>query len=313
MKTSVCITVFNEEESLGKLLDSLLSQTTKPNEIVVVDSNSTDKTGKVLEHYQKKDKRIRVLTQKTTRAEGRNLAVEIARNKIIVMTDAGCVPKKDWLEKITSPFKNKKVDMVAGFYDMLGDKSIQKASSVFLGTKKADFDIDFLPSTRSVAFRKKLWERVGRFPEALEDTAEDTIFNHKVLKKGAKIARVKNARVEWEMPESLGEIFRKLQSYAKGDARSGLIWHTQKKLTSHNIKAIFVFVRYLIGLSLIYMAFINPLLWYLVAFLLIFYIFWAYRKVYIYESDAKTALWGVILQFTADLAVMLGFAKGIIG
>jgi len=37
MKISVCITVFNEEESIGKLLDSLINQSKKADEIVIVD------------------------------------------------------------------------------------------------------------------------------------------------------------------------------------------------------------------------------------------------------------------------------------
>lgn len=312
MKVSVCITVLNEEKNIGELLEFLLNQKTKPDEVVVVDGGSSDKTVEIIKHFEKKDKRVRLLEEKSTRAEGRNLAVEIARNEIIAMTDAGCVPEKVWLGRLIEPFKNEKVDMVAGFYKMGGDSPIQRASSVFLGTKSENFDVNFLPSTRSVAFRKELWERVGGFPEGLKGTAEDTVFTHKALKSGTNIARVKNARVGWEMPRNLSGVFKKMQDYAKGDVQSKLFWHRQKKLTSHNIKVLFVFFRYLIGLILIFMAFKNPLLWYLVIFLLIFYIFWAFRKVFIYEKDYRVALWGVILQFTADLAVMIGFAKGII-
>lgn len=313
MKTSVCITVYNEEKSVSKLLDALLTQSTKPNEIVVVDSKSTDKTSEILRHYQKKDKRVRVLTQKTSRAEGRNLAVEIARNNTIVVTDAGCVPKKDWLERITAPFKNKSVDMVAGFYEMKANTPFQKAASVFLGVMPGDFDAKFLPSTRSVAFRKDLWFAVGGFPEKLKDTAEDTVFNQKVLESGAKIARVKDAVVEWGMPETLEETLLKMHKYARGDAQTKIFWDSNKGLTSHNVKVLFVFFRYLVGLLLIYMAINNPLLWSLVAILLIFYIFWSFRKVFIYEKDVKAALWGIVLQFTADFAVMSGFVRGIIG
>ena len=48
MKVSVCITVFNEEGSIGELLDSLLKQTKKPGEIVIVDGGSKDKTVDVI-------------------------------------------------------------------------------------------------------------------------------------------------------------------------------------------------------------------------------------------------------------------------
>jgi len=43
MQITVCITTFNEEKSIAKLLDSLLDQTLKPTDIIIVDGGSTDK------------------------------------------------------------------------------------------------------------------------------------------------------------------------------------------------------------------------------------------------------------------------------
>ena len=63
MKTSVCLTVFSEEKSVSDLLGSLLIQTKKPDEIVIVDGGSIDKTVDILRHFQKKDSRIRVLSK----------------------------------------------------------------------------------------------------------------------------------------------------------------------------------------------------------------------------------------------------------
>ena len=114
MKTSICITIFNEEESIGGLLESLLAQTKKPDEIVIVDGGSTDETVKTIRNFQKKNRVIKLHVQKCKRARGRNLGVGLAKNNIIAITDADCVADKDWLGKIIAPFKNKKID-VAGF------------------------------------------------------------------------------------------------------------------------------------------------------------------------------------------------------
>ena len=89
MNISICITTFNEEGSIGPLLDSLLAQTKKAEEIVIVDGGSTDKTVEIIRHYQKKDRRIKLLTEKCSRAKGRNIGIEIAKNEIIAITDAG--------------------------------------------------------------------------------------------------------------------------------------------------------------------------------------------------------------------------------
>lgn len=311
MNISVVITVFNEEANVAKLLKSLLAQTRKPDEIVIVDGGSRDKTVEIIRHFQKKDKRIKLLIEKCSRATGRNLGIDIARNETVALTDAGCIPHKTWLERIVKPFENKEVDVVAGFYKMTGKTAFQKALSFFLGVLPSQFDVNFLPSTRSVAIKKELWLKVGGFPEKLTDTAEDTVFNYKVVQSGANIARVKNAVVEWEMPGSLREAFSKMFLYARGDAKSKIWWHPTKKLSSHNIKILFVFGRYAIGLVGIILAFKYSLLWLVLTMGLFLYIFWSFRKVYVKFENYKVSTWGIILQFTSDFAVMTGFLTGI--
>jgi len=310
MKTSIVITVFDEETNIAKLLKSLQSQTIRPDEIVIVDGGSRDKTVEIIRHFQKKDKRIKLLIEKCSRAKGRNLGIDIARNEIVALTDAGCVAHKNWFERIIKPFENKEVDMVGGFYKMTGKTAFQKALSFFLGVPPSQFDVNFLPSTRSVAFKKELWLKVGGFPEKLTDTAEDTVFNYKVVQSGANIARVKNATVEWGMPRTLEKAFNKMFLYAKGDAKSKIWWHPTKKLSSHNIKVFFVFGRYAIGLVGVILAFKNPLLWLVLIMGLFLYIFWSYRKVYVEFGNYKIGIWGTILQFTSDFAVMMGFLTG---
>jgi len=310
MKISVVVTVFNEEKSIGALLESLLGQAKKPDEVVIVDGGSEDKTVKIIRHYQKKDKRIKLLIEKCSRARGRNLGVDIAKNKIIAIMDADCIANLDWLKKITEPFTNKEVDMAAGFYKMKTATPFQKALSVFIGITPKKFDVSFLPSTRSVAFRKNLWERVGGFPERGENSAEDTEFNYLAIKSGAKIARVKNARVEWRIPNSLKIALKKFYDYAKWDAQAGIWWHPTKQLASHNIKVFSIFIRYFIGLALLILAFKNPLFGSVLILGLIFYSFWAFRKVFVEFNDWKAGMWGIVLQFSSDFAVMAGFLAG---
>lgn len=313
MKSSVCVTVLDEGKAIFPLIESLLSQSKKPDEIVIVDGESRDKTVEIIKHFQKKDARIRLLVQKCSRSEGRNLAIEMAKNKIIVMTDAGCVADKHWLKNITKPFENPEVDVVAGFYEMKANNLFEKAESFFLGVLPSKFDINFLPSTRSIAFRKEIWEKVGGFPENLEDTAEDTVFNFKLLKNKAKFARVKNAVVEWGMPKNLKEFFLKVFRYAKGDAKSKIWFFPNKGIASHNIKTLFKLLRYLAYLILVLITFhysISPIYLFSLLFL---YIIWSFRKVYLEFREVEVSLWGVILQFVSDIAAISGFMSGIVG
>lgn len=313
MNISVCITVLNEERAVSKLLDSLLAQFKKPDLIIFVDGGSTDKTVEIIRHYQRKDGRIKLLVEPCSRARGRNLAISIARDGIIVMTDAGCAADKDWITNITEPFATGRVDVSAGFYRMVRETPFQKAESVYLGVSPKHFNFNFLPSTRSIAFTKKIWEAVGGFPEGITGAAEDTVFNYKLLKNMAKFSRVKSAIVEWGMPENLWEFYLKIYNYAKGDAKSNIWKMPLNNYTSHNIKALSVLLRYALGFSLLIFSFkFHFLLAYLLICIVI-YLIWSFRKIYLEFGSWRVSIWGPVLQITSDIGVMKGFLSAILG
>lgn len=318
MNISICIIILNEEGTIASLLDSLLNQTKKAGEIVIVDGGSNDKTIEIIRHYQKRYNGIKLLVEKSTRAGGRNIGMEIAKGDIVATTDAGCVADKDWLKKITAPFAMGRVDVSAGFYHMVSGSPakmtpLQKAESVYLGVRPRKFNSNFLPSTRSMALTKKIWEELGGFPENIEGTVEDTMFNKKLIKVGAKISRVKDAVVEWGMPVQISEFFWKVFGYARGDALTKIWIFPGKGLTSHNIKSLFILFRYVLGLTILVFSLKYPTLLPALIILFLLYLIWAFRKVFLEFGDYHTAFWGPVLQITSDTAVMGGFISGIIG
>ncbi len=311
MKISVCVTTYNEERNIKGLLDTLLKQTRKPDEVIFVDSVSSDLTAEIINSYKKKFKKLKLFVKKCSRAEGRNIAVRFAKYDIIAMTDAGCVLEKNWLKRITEPFKGK-VDIVAGFYQMKGGSAFQKAVSCFLGVKTDDFSEEFLPSTRSIAFKRGAWKRVGGFDQNLNDTAEDMVFNYKAVKKNLKIKRVKNALVFWILPTTLYEAMRKFYSYAKGDAKSKIFWHPAKKFQSHNIKVVLVFARYFMFFLLFVLSYYYSPFLLLFVFLIFLYFLYSFYKVFKKIRKIEVGVWGPIIQVCCDLAVMAGFIRGIL-
>lgn len=335
MKVSVCITVLNEEKTIGKLLDSLLNQTKKADEIVVVDGGSSDKTFDILRYLAKKDKRIKIVREPGNVAHGRNTGIEVADNDIIATTDAGCIPHPDWLEKITKPFERihprrvqaatswesadtrqeSPVDLVAGFYDMHAGSPMNKAISVYLGVHPKRYNPEtFLPSTRSMAFKKQLWERVGGFNEKLDNTGEDTQFIYNIVKTGTGIIKAGEARVDWKEIENISfrKAMRKFFNYAKGDAQSKIWRHPVQKLSSHNIKVIFIFIRYLVGIVLLIFSIFNPALLVLLEILIVLYIIWPIFKWRDVIVNWRERLWLPVIQIFSDFAVMYGFAYGLL-
>jgi glycosyltransferase involved in cell wall biosynthesis len=315
MEVSVCITTFNEEDSIGLLLDSLLAQLRKPDEIVIVDGGSKDKTVEIIRHYQKKDRRIRFLVEKGTIAHGRNTAIEISKFPIIAQIDAGCIAKKDWLKKLTQPFVHPEVDMVAGFYEMKANTPLQRVVNVFHGVPPQRYDpVNFLPSARSVAFRKTLWESVGGYSEKFPRAGEDTHFFYKAVKNSARIVRVGDARVIWEESGkmTLEKSLKKFFNYAKGDALSGIWWHPDKQFSSHNIRILLIFFRYIFGLILLIFTLLGDLTPLVILFLFglyLIYPIWKWRDII---KDLKGRLFLPFVQISTDIMVMAGFIAGLI-
>ena len=310
MKVSICITTLNEEKTIAKLLTGLIYQTFEPDEIIIVDGGSKDETPKIIKDFSKRSKKIKLIIKRCSRSRGRNIAVSNAKNNLIAMTDAGCIPEKNWLERIINPFKVKTVDVVAGFYKMEVSNSIQKAFSVFLGVHPKDFNNKFLPSTRSIAFTKRAWGRIGGFDENLKDTAEDSLFNYKAIKLGLNFARVKNAKVKWLMPETFTEFFYKLFKYSQGDIQSKIWFYSQKGIVSHNIKILTILLRYIVGLIILIYSFYKPSFFILVIFLVFSYFLWSFFKVFLKTKNLYASIWGIILQPMSDFAVMSGFILG---
>ncbi len=312
MKVSIVTTVKNEESSIGSLLDSLINQAKKASEIIVVDGGSSDKTIEIIKHYQKKHPTIKLLRENCTRSVGRNLGIEIAKSEIIAITDAGCIAKSDWVEKITDPFVNKEVDIVAGFYDMVVTSGLGRAMSVFLGVTPRKFDNSFFPSARSMAFTKRAWEIIGGFPEKYR-YAEDTHFNYFAKKAGLRFVRVKDARVEWRIPETISGFKNKIFEYALGDAQAGYWLFPEKGLMSHNIKALTVFARYTLGILLLVFSISSTPLFFLFILLVLLYFVWSFRKVYFETREVSSSLYGPFVQVISDFYVMYGFLSGILG
>lgn len=312
MKVSVCITVKNEEGSIGRLIESLLNQTVLPNEIVIVDGGSTDNTLSEISKFEflnsKQLQKINfkiIKTKNSGIAEGRNLAIEKAKNEIIVMIDAGCVAKKDWLEKITKPFTNNDDLLVAGYYDMPYETPLQQVMSVYHGIPPERYnEHKFLPSARSVAFSKSVWKNVGKFNEHLLKTGEDTEFFYNCVKTDVKIIRIKEARVVWEeiLSWTLISGLRKFYEYAKGDAQIK---------SSHNIKISVIFIRYLIGLLLLIIGFRYPIFHFSLYIFISLYLLYPVAKWHDIIKSWQGIIWLPIMQILSDFGVMIGFIHGL--
>lgn len=95
-RVSVVIPAFNESKNIHKTLESLLNQTYKDFELIVVDNNSTDNTSEIARRYGAKV----FFEPKKGVTHARQTGFLATKGEIIISTDADAIHPHDWIERI---------------------------------------------------------------------------------------------------------------------------------------------------------------------------------------------------------------------
>ncbi len=218
------MTVRNEAGSLSALLDSVVAQTVQPNEIVIVDGGSTDGTQEIARAYSRwLHIPLRLIEQpRANISEGRNRAIREARYSTVAVTDAGVKLDRRWLELLLEPMKDSGTDIASGFFLPDSRTPFEMAMGATVLPQISDINPDtFLPSSRSIAFRKAAWESIGGYPEWL-DYCEDLVFDLDLKRTGHRFAFASDALVYFRPRSSLQAFFRQYFRYARGDGKANL-------------------------------------------------------------------------------------------
>jgi len=225
VKLSLCITVRNERESLVPLLESLFAQSRAPEEIVIVDGGSTDGTVELLQTFAVKHREIRVIARRDINiAKGRNVAIENAHYGYIAWADGGVDYPQDWLASLIRPLENDPdVDIVSGYFEPRPETLFEESVGAMLYPNLDMVDWSrFLPSCKSVAFKKRVWEELGGFAEWLpRGIGEDTHFFLRAREASYRFASAPDATCYWRPRRNFAELFRQYFAYSRGAFVSG--------------------------------------------------------------------------------------------
>lgn len=218
-KISVCIPVYNAECWLAESIQSIVDQTFKDWEIVLIDDYSTDSSRKIVDfflnkfredgiwerikYHRNEDYNIHVQQKKPAlrRPQGlpdyisgiastRNHAVAYSEGEIIVVQDADDISHKERLQKTWDYFKrHDKVDLIYG-----SCQYIDPFSKPFHLVQSEPFDFELLKTNNyiqhpTVAYRKKAFEDVGGYrPECT--VIDDWFLYMDFFKKGKKFGKL---------------------------------------------------------------------------------------------------------------------------
>jgi glycosyltransferase involved in cell wall biosynthesis len=164
---SIVVTTFNEEKYIEKCLRSLRNQSYPCKEIIVVDSESTDRTVEIAKKYADK-----VVVKRCSIPEGRNIGAKESRGNLLLFVDADVILAPNWIDAAIphlgdnrvvavygdlfpaeSGVKNKLVYSVFGFTNFFSRAFAGKTLYAELGT--------------AVMVKKHALERIGYFSEGV--------------------------------------------------------------------------------------------------------------------------------------------------
>ncbi len=312
---SLICTTFNEEESVPGFLGAIFSMEALPEELVIVDGGSTDRTNHLIReflgdhptgisvrHVIEEKCNLRFIPGPIAR--GRNIAIGIAGGGIIAVTDAGCTVHPLWLRNILEPFgSGAGVDVVGGWYLPDGRSRLARCIGMaWLIPPGAVSPDNLMPSSRSLAFRREAWMRAGGYPEHTM-MAEDTMFNLRLHASGAKFSYAPDAIVYWRVPESLVAFVRLVLRYGNGDGLNRIMADNPAKILA----------RLGVAATLIFLAFkLHP------AFLAALLFFWtglAVRHHYpqLLRGRLLLSLPCLIgVKLAADISYLAGYVSGLL-
>lgn len=140
---SVIVPVYNAEKYLKPCLDSIINQTLKNIEILLVDDGSTDSSLKIIQSYANKDKRIKIIKQKNSGPGiARNKGISLAKGDFISFMDADDFFEPDLLESLHDKIEKTNSDIVFCRFWMFNQETLRDEPPEY------DVSMDLLPEDK---------------------------------------------------------------------------------------------------------------------------------------------------------------------
>lgn len=224
VRLSVVIIVRNGEEFMEDALDSLLHQSVRPYEILVVDAESTDSTQEIVRRYAEKHGFIKLYVEPGTRGEGRNYGAARATGEIVAFMDVDAIANGIWVEEMIHSFEEG-ADVVAGREVRLGYTGFTRLKRV--GMLHKGVDITY-PSV-NLAYRKTVFDAIGGFDPWFKE-AEEVDLNFRAVDAGYKLVYNEKAIVYHRARSTFTGFFKQSFWYGFGrkelTIRHGTLWQT---------------------------------------------------------------------------------------
>ena len=191
-EVSIYVPVYNGQSTIESCINSILSQTVKPNKILVINDNSTDKTAEILKKYSDK---IEIINNEKNLGVSyiRNLATNYLKSKFIASIDADVELTNNWLEKLIDKATKENITLIGGkMYEKFLNNPYNLWRSIRLKQNWGEKDIlnpEFVFGCNSLLNTENLdnQDLYRNDHEYYKTNGEDIEFSKKILVKNKKL------------------------------------------------------------------------------------------------------------------------------
>ena len=261
---SIVVPVKNEEKVIGRLLRALLNlrYPLLKMEIIVVNDESSDRTGVICDGFAGRFSHVRVFNRakSSTKAAALNFGVRHARGEIIVTFDADSVPESDVLLNAVKYFEDPAVAAVQGRICSINANENMLTKFLFYegavqyeaflqGKDELSLFVGLAGTCQFI--RRSVLEAVGGWNE--ENLSEDVELSLRLTEKDYVIKYASEVRTWEESPHDLGGLVRQRARWYRGNLTMGLKFgRLLKKFTRRRLDAeMTLFGTYLIVLCVV--------------------------------------------------------------
>lgn len=190
---SIIVPVYNVEKYLNKCVDSILNQTFKDFELILVDDGSPDNSGTICDQYAKEDPRVRVIHKENGGlSSARNAGIEVAQGRYLGFIDSDDYIAEDMYELLHNNIIKEDADLsICGIYDVYKGKD-PKVLSEFRKVCTKEETIKMVLEAKLISvhavnklYKKELFKDV-KYP--VGKITEDAAIIFQILEQCKKIA-----------------------------------------------------------------------------------------------------------------------------
>lgn len=221
---SIIIPVYNRPDEMKELLDSLVKQTNKDFELVVVEDGSSISSEDLCKSYSDQIQISYYFKENQGPSIARNYGLAKAKGNYYLFFDSDCILPPHYMETIHKELSENFVDCYGGPDGAMEDFSnFQKAVSYAMtsffttggirGGKKQVHK--FHPRSFNLGFSKKVYENTGGFPVTTMHPGEDMVFAIEVIKRGFETRLVRDAYVFHKRRISFKKFYKQVFGFGK--------------------------------------------------------------------------------------------------